>query len=142
MIEIDRPREDFKRTKFAGAASSVIVAIGSHHHDRQIGEPFLDLGQQLQAVHAQHVDVGENRDKRGLDLLGEPIQRLRARSRNASLRFPGGLHGEIVGRKRSATSGSSSTTRTLALRADSAKGITLMTLPLPSPSREYAAIEW
>ena len=27
MIEIDRPREDFKRTKFAGAASSVIVAI-------------------------------------------------------------------------------------------------------------------
>jgi hypothetical protein len=27
---------------------------------------LLDLSQQLQAVHARHVDVGEQRDERGL----------------------------------------------------------------------------
>ena len=52
------------------------------------------------------------------------------------------LHGEIVGRKRSATSGSSSTTRMLALRADTPKcKLALMMLPLPLSSGEYGAIE-
>ena len=69
MIEIDRLREDFKRAKFAGAASSVVVTKRAHHHDRQIGEPLLDRGQQLQAIHARHVDVDEDRNEGGLDFL-------------------------------------------------------------------------
>src|SRR5215472_12904070 len=37
---------------------------------------LLDLAEQLQPVHAGHVDVGEDRDQRGLDFTCEPIQRL------------------------------------------------------------------
>src|SRR5205814_8246925 len=40
---------------------------GGHHHDRQVGKPLLDLAEQLQSVHAWHVDVGEDRDQRRLD---------------------------------------------------------------------------
>src|SRR5215813_11945793 len=79
MIEIDWLREELESAEFAGAASSLVVAIGGHHHDRQIGEPLLDLRQQLQAIHTRHVDVRENREKRRLDLLSEPIQCLCAR---------------------------------------------------------------
>jgi nitroreductase len=54
--------------------------VCGHDHDREIGEPLLDLGQQLQAVHPRHVNVREDRDQRGTDFPREPIQRLLARS--------------------------------------------------------------
>ena len=75
MLEIDGLREELESPECTGSASSVVVAIRGYHQDRQIGKPLLDLGQQLQTIHARHVDVGENRNKRGLYLLGEPIQR-------------------------------------------------------------------
>jgi hypothetical protein len=44
--------------KFAGTASSLIVAICAHHDDRQIGATLFDLPEQFQSIHARHVDVG------------------------------------------------------------------------------------
>src|ERR1700736_1275677 len=55
----------------APSSPALVVAIGSHQHDREIREPLLYLAQQLQAVHPRHVDVRENRDQRGLYLARE-----------------------------------------------------------------------
>ena len=44
------------------------------------GKPLLDLAEQLQPVHARHVDVGEDRDEGRLDFTREPVQRLRTGS--------------------------------------------------------------
>src|SRR5207248_1117441 len=33
-----------------------VIAIGGHHHYRQIGTALLDLRQQLQPIHPRHVD--------------------------------------------------------------------------------------
>jgi hypothetical protein len=46
--------------ELAGAAAALVVAIGGDHHDREIGEPLFDLAQQLQAVHARHVDIRQD----------------------------------------------------------------------------------
>jgi class 3 adenylate cyclase len=45
------------------------------------GKPLLDLAEQLQPVHAGHVDVGEDRDQCRRDFTGEPMQRFCPRSR-------------------------------------------------------------
>jgi hypothetical protein len=42
-------------------------------HDYLIGEPLLDLDHQLQSVHTGYVDVGEDRDQRGLDCSEENV---------------------------------------------------------------------
>jgi hypothetical protein len=44
-------------TEFGGTASPLVVPVGGHHHDRQIGATLLDLAEQLQAVHPRHIDV-------------------------------------------------------------------------------------
>jgi len=57
-IEIHRLGEELGGTKFGRLAPSLIVALGGHHHHRELGEALLDLGQKRQPVHARHVDVG------------------------------------------------------------------------------------
>ena len=47
QIEIDRLGEELGGAAFARHPAALIVAIGGHHHDRQIGAALLDLGQQL-----------------------------------------------------------------------------------------------
>ena len=60
----------------AGQASPLIVAIGGHHHHRQIGSPRLDLAQQLQPVDHGHVYVRQSMDaSRRKVILLEPAVR-------------------------------------------------------------------
>jgi hypothetical protein len=47
--------------KFMAAVLNKGSVKAGSHHDRQVGEPLLDLAEQLQPVHAGHVDVGEER---------------------------------------------------------------------------------
>jgi hypothetical protein len=79
LIKIDWLGDELGSAKLGGKTAAFFIAISGHHHDREIGESLLDLGQQLQAVHSWHVDVREDRDERGPDFPREPIQRLRAR---------------------------------------------------------------
>ena len=65
---------NFGRTIRTGQASPLIVAIGGHHHHRQLGPPRLDLAQQLQSVHDRHVDVRQDHDRRRLDALGKLVE--------------------------------------------------------------------
>jgi hypothetical protein len=76
LIEVHRLGDELESAKFAGAASALVVAIGSHHHDRQIRATLFDLTGQLQPVHTRHIDVRQDRNQRGLNFLSEPIQRL------------------------------------------------------------------
>jgi hypothetical protein len=48
--EVDGLGEEIGSAEFIGAAPAIGVAIGAHHHDREIGEPLFDLAQELQAV--------------------------------------------------------------------------------------------
>ena len=43
-----------------GPTPALVVAIGGDHHDRDLRPHFLDLAQQAEAVHAGHVDVGQD----------------------------------------------------------------------------------
>src|SRR5215472_9980633 len=45
QIEIDRLTDKVARATFPCAAAALVVAIGGHHHDRQIRPPRLDLTQ-------------------------------------------------------------------------------------------------
>src|SRR5215469_5316039 len=76
MIEIDRLGDELGSSEFAGTASSIVVAIGGHHHYGQIGATLPDLAEQFQSVHARHVDVRQYSEERRLDFFPEPIQRL------------------------------------------------------------------
>jgi hypothetical protein len=114
--------------------------LSGYHHDREIGEPLLDLCQQLQAVHTRHVDVRQHSDERRPDFPGESIQRLHTRSGKVDhIGSLAGLAAKALA-KQVGDIGSSSTTRMLARRADCPPGkLTLM--PLPFPSSACAAIE-
>jgi hypothetical protein len=79
VIEIDRLGEELGCTKIVGTSSSLVIAIGGDHHHRQIGEVLFDLAQQLEAIHARHVDVRKDDDQLRLDLAGEPFERRFAR---------------------------------------------------------------
>jgi hypothetical protein len=81
VLKFDGLREKICRAILRGLPPPLVIAVSGHHHDRQFGEPLLDLTEQLQPVHAGHVDVGEDRDQRRLDFAREPIQRFRPRSR-------------------------------------------------------------
>ena len=35
--------------EFPSLAAALVVAVGGHHHDREIGEALIDRAQQLQA---------------------------------------------------------------------------------------------
>jgi len=65
-----------------------VIAVGRHHHDRQIGAALFDLAEQFQTVHARHVDVRQNRNKSGLNFFSEPIQSLLTRG--------GEIHDELA----------------------------------------------
>jgi hypothetical protein len=58
--------------KFMAAVLNKGSVKAGSHHDRQVGEPLLDLAEQLLPVHAGHVDVGEDRHQRGFYLTREP----------------------------------------------------------------------
>src|SRR5271169_5331293 len=77
--EVDGLGEEIGSAKFISAAPAIGVAIGAHHHDREIGEPLFDLAQQLQAVHARHVDVRQDDCHARLDPASQQSQRLLAR---------------------------------------------------------------
>jgi len=79
VVEIDRFGDEIESAESTGMASSLVVAVGGHHQDRQIRATLLDFAEQLQAVHARHVYVRENRHESGLNLFREPIQGLPAR---------------------------------------------------------------
>ena len=72
-IEIDRLGDELGGAVFIGMPPTLIVAVGRHHHDRQIGPAPLDLAQQRQPVHSGHVDVGQDDDQLRLDLAGQLI---------------------------------------------------------------------
>ena len=69
VVEIDRLGDEIESAQFRGMASSLFVTIGGHHQDGQIRATLLDLAEQLQAVHARHVDVRETRHERALNFL-------------------------------------------------------------------------
>jgi hypothetical protein len=69
--EIHRLRDELEGPKFGGPTSTFVVTIGGDHHHRHAGEPLLDLRQQLQPIHARHVDVGQDHDQRRLDAVVE-----------------------------------------------------------------------
>src|SRR5271166_281529 len=71
QIEIDRLGDKLGSAELAGPAPPLVVAIGGHHDDRQVGVQSLDLAKQCEAVHARHVDVREDDDQLRLDLAGE-----------------------------------------------------------------------
>jgi hypothetical protein len=79
MIEIDRLGDELKGPEFAGAASSLVIALRGDHHNRQIGAMLFDFAKQFQPVHARHVDVGQDSDECWLDFRRKLIQRLNAR---------------------------------------------------------------
>src|SRR5262245_6818068 len=54
---------------------SLVITVSGHDHYWQLGEPLLDLAEQLPSGHAGHVDVGESRDRPRLDFTRDPIQR-------------------------------------------------------------------
>ena len=62
--------------RVAGKASSFVVSIGGHHHDRHIGATLLDLAEQFESDHARHLYVRQYSEERRLNFLPEPIQRL------------------------------------------------------------------
>src|SRR6266576_2769507 len=62
-IEIDRLGYELESTEFVRPAAPVVVAISCHHHYRQVRETLLDRFEELQSVHARHVDVGEENDQ-------------------------------------------------------------------------------
>jgi hypothetical protein len=58
-----------------GPPAALVITVSGTHHDRQVGKALLDLDEQLQPIHARHVDVGEDRDQGRLDLAGLPTRR-------------------------------------------------------------------
>jgi hypothetical protein len=46
-FKIHRFSDEFEGSQFAGPAPAFLVAIGRHHHDRQIGKARFDLAKQL-----------------------------------------------------------------------------------------------
>jgi hypothetical protein len=82
-IEIDRLGEELESAKFAGAALALVVAIGGHHHDRQVRPLPLDLAQKFEPIHARHVDVREQYDQLRLYLPGKLVEGLFCRAREA-----------------------------------------------------------
>src|SRR4051812_39701190 len=60
-------------TRWPGAAAR--RRVGGYHHHRKLGPPSLDLVEQLQAVHARRVDVGEDSDQRRLDVARQAFER-------------------------------------------------------------------
>jgi hypothetical protein len=52
---IDRLGDELASAEFSGTAPSLIVAVRSHQHNRQIGATLLDFAEQFQPVHARHV---------------------------------------------------------------------------------------
>ena len=131
QIEIDRLTDKVARATFPCAAAALVVAIGGHHHDRQIRPPRLDLTQQGEPIHPRHVDFRQNRDQLGPDLVREPVERFLSGGGKMQDEFPLTASRRNSWRNRSATSGSSSTTRML----------TLMMPPLPLSPGERAAVE-
>ena len=67
MVEFDRLRYELRCSVLCGTAATVIIAISSHHHDRQIRMALFDFGQQFQAIHAGHVYVGKDGQQLGFD---------------------------------------------------------------------------
>ena len=57
-------------------ATASVFARGQTAPRRNHRTAPLDFGQQLQAVHAGHVDVGEHGEQFGLDFTGEAVQSL------------------------------------------------------------------
>jgi len=62
-----------------GPTPALVVAIGGDHHDRDLRPHFLDLAQQAEAVHAGHVDVGQDDNRPRPDAVGQHLQRLLGR---------------------------------------------------------------
>ena len=52
MLETDGLRYELRCSVLRGTAATVIIAISSYHHHRQIWTALFDLRQQLQAIHA------------------------------------------------------------------------------------------
>src|SRR5438270_5728722 len=69
-----RARSGTRRSVLGRTATALVITIGSYHHYRQIGTALFDLRQQLQPVHARHVDVRKDGDQFGLDFSGEAFQ--------------------------------------------------------------------
>jgi hypothetical protein len=57
VIEVDRLADELHRAMLSGSAASLVVAVRGNHHHGKIRSTFFDLGEQLQTVHAGHVDV-------------------------------------------------------------------------------------
>src|SRR5262249_44708795 len=79
LVEVDRLGDELGSSEFAGTASSLIVAVGRHHHHRQIGATMFNFAEQFQSVHARHVDIREYRNEGGLDFRRKSVQSLVAR---------------------------------------------------------------
>ena len=47
VIEVDRLGEELEGSEVPGAPAAFVVAIGGHHHDRQLREALFDLTEQL-----------------------------------------------------------------------------------------------
>src|SRR5258708_4037300 len=80
-LEVDRLGDEIRRTARVGHAAPFVVAIGGHHHDRQLWPALLDLAQQSEPVHSGHVDVGQDDDQLRPNALAQHAERSLARAR-------------------------------------------------------------
>ncbi|OPZ02257.1 MAG: hypothetical protein BWZ10_03370 [candidate division BRC1 bacterium ADurb.BinA364] len=92
-----------------GVDGHPLVGVTGQHHARNLGSAFLDLGQQLDAVHSRHVHVGDNHGERSLAL--QQRQRLLAAERRfdvvlaVQLALEGGQHiGFVIDKQHAAFS--------------------------------------
>ncbi len=67
LLDVDRLAEVVLRAQLHGLDGGLHRAVGRHHDDHRLRADLLDLGQQLDAVHARHAQVGQH--DVGLDLL-------------------------------------------------------------------------
>jgi hypothetical protein len=114
-VEISRLGHERGRAVFARPPAALVIAIGRHHDDRQIGPLFFDLAQQRKLVHARHVDVGQDDDERWLMPSFSLFSATSVEQAKCSTYWPCRTSRRKCCRNRSATSTSSSTAKMLTL---------------------------
>jgi hypothetical protein len=74
VLEIDGVRYELRCSVLRCTAATVIIAISSYYHHRQIWTALFDLRQQLQAIHARHVDLCQDGQQLELDVTRKAVQ--------------------------------------------------------------------